>query len=86
MEAEIRVADRGLGIPEQARATMFEPGTSPSIGLDVIKQIAELHGGSIRAEDNPGGGTVFVIQLPIQVVKSEDDDTPIEEAVIIDEE
>lgn len=86
LEAEIRVADRGLGIPEQARATMFEPGTSPSIGLDVIKQIAELHGGSVRAEDNPGGGTVFVIQLPIQVVKSEDDDTPIEEAVIIDEE
>ena len=86
LEAEIRVADRGLGIPEQARATMFEPGTSPSIGLDVIKQIAELHGGSVRAENNPGGGTVFVIQLPIQVVKSEGDDTPIEEAVIIDEE
>ena len=86
LEAEIRVADRGLGIPEQARAYMFEPGASPDIRLDVVKQIAELHGGSVRAEDNPGGGTVFVIQLPIHVVKTESDDEPIEEAVIIDEE
>ena len=85
-EAEIRVADRGLGIPEQARAYMFEPGTSPNIGLDIIKQIAELHGGTVRAEDNPGGGTVFVVQLPINAIKTESDDIPIEDAVIIDEE
>ena len=85
-EAELRVADRGMGIPEGARARMFEPRTKPNIGLDVIKQIAELHGGSVRAEDNPGGGTVFIILLPVTVSAAKtDDDIPVEEAVVMEE-
>jgi signal transduction histidine kinase len=65
---------------------MFEPRTKPNIGLDVVKQIAELHGGSVRAEDNPGGGTVFIVLLPVTVSAAKtDDDTPIEEAVVMED-
>ena len=45
------------------------------IGLDHVKDIIDAHGGTIRIEDNPGGGTIFFINLPaqpeIEVVEAE---------------
>ena len=78
------VADNGIGIPEESRAHMFEPyigdgDDDKGIGLDVVKQIVDAHHGTIKADDNPGGGTVFTISLPIE-------DPDIEEAVIIEDE
>lgn len=77
--AEIRIADRGLGIPEGARDHLFE---ASDIGLDVVKQIVDLHNGKAFAEDNPEGGTIFVVQLPTGDVAN--DDIPIEDAVLMD--
>ena len=77
--AEIRVADRGVGIPEGVRAHMFE---TPAIGLNVVKQIADIHRGTVSAADNPDGGTVFILQLPTDEKMS--DDVPVEEAVLMD--
>ena len=78
------IADNGIGIPEESRAHMFEPyigggDDDEGIGLDVVKQIVDAHGGTIKAEDNPGGGTVFTITLPVE-------DPDIEEATIIEDE
>jgi signal transduction histidine kinase len=47
------------------------------IGLDRVKAIVDAHEGTIRIEDNPGGGTIFIITLP----PAEE----IEDAVLLDD-
>ena len=65
--------DRGIGIPVERRARMFEPyyqahpGTERSglgLGLYVSRRIVEQHGGTIRADFPADGGTRFVLSLP----------------------
>ena len=73
--AVIRVSDHGPGVPADQRERIFEPfyrlpGASErdggvGLGLALVKSIAERHGGSVRCEDNPGGGASFVVELPI---------------------
>ena len=75
--AVIRVSDHGPGVPADQRERIFEPfyrlpGASErdggvGLGLALVKSIAERHGGSVRCEDNPGGGASFVVELPIQL-------------------
>lgn len=77
----ILMADNGVGIPEEHKVHMFEPflgDESENLGLDKVKQIVDAHHGTIKADDNPGGGTVFTISLPIE-------NSDIEEAVIIED-
>ena len=64
------VADRGPGIPDAVKEKLFEPFFSTKsdgmgIGLNICRSIAEMHRGRLRAEDNPGGGTVFRLTLPV---------------------
>jgi signal transduction histidine kinase len=72
---EIRVADRGPGIPEEEQKHIFDPffrgkralqdqvhGTG--LGLNLAKQVVEAHGGTIRVESDPGRGAEFIIRLP----------------------
>ena len=47
------------------------------IGLDRVKAVVDAHEGTIRIQDNPGGGTIFIIVLP----PAEE----IEEAVLLDD-
>ncbi len=64
-DAQIQVADNGVGVPEQYKDTLFDPvPNSEGIGLDKVKAIVDAHHGTIRLEDNPGGGSIFVITLP----------------------
>jgi two-component system sensor kinase FixL len=61
---EVSVADTGQGIAEEITDRLFQPfvTTKPAgmgVGLSISKRIIESHGGQIRAEPNPGGGTVF---------------------------
>ena len=80
-KAVIQVADNGIGIRDEFKATAFEPMVgSEGIGLDRVKDIVVAHGGTIRLEDNPGGGTVFVITLPVEA------EVEVEEAVLMDDE
>ena len=81
--AEIRVADHGLGIPEEAIAHIFDADVDSGIGLDVIKRIVDFHRGSVHAEDNPGGGTIFIVQLPADNNPTVNE-IPIEDAVIVE--
>jgi signal transduction histidine kinase len=70
----IRVRDHGLGIAPEHRAHIFERfyqvHRDPSLagmglGLYVSREIVELHGGRIRAEFPPDGGSCFVVELPL---------------------
>lgn len=72
--AELRVCDRGPGVPEAYRERIFEaffrlPGHAEreggvGLGLSLVRQIAQRHGGQVRCEPRAGGGTCFVLVLP----------------------
>lgn len=72
---EIRVSDRGPGIPADEQEHIFEPffrgsravqdqihGTG--LGLSLVKKIVEAHGGNIRVKSEPMKGAEFIVWLP----------------------
>lgn len=68
---EIAVTDSGPGLPEHVLETLFSRFTSTKgsgggmgIGLSISKRIIEAHGGTLRAENQPGGGASFRFTLP----------------------
>ena len=70
---EIRVADTGPGLTRDAMAHAFEPfqrlgdrdtSTGVGLGLTVVKGLTEAMGGTVTAEDTPGGGLTLVVDLP----------------------
>ena len=67
---QVRIADRGPGIPREERDRVFEPfvrgegSTGTGLGLAIARAIVEAHGGSIRIGEEPGGGTAVVLELP----------------------
>lgn len=69
-QMQIRVIDRGPGIPLELRDKLFTPFYSTKaegmgIGLNICRSIIEFHRGRLWVENNPEGGTIFVISLPI---------------------
>lgn len=65
---EVSVRDTGPGIAPEIAAKLFQPfmTTKPQgmgVGLSISRTIVEAHGGRLRAEANPGGGTVFRLTL-----------------------
>jgi two-component system sensor histidine kinase KdpD len=72
-EIQIRVADRGMGIPAEDLAHIFDKFyrvqrpdhvTGTGLGLSIARGIVEAHGGCIWAENRPEGGAVIVVALP----------------------
>jgi signal transduction histidine kinase len=71
----VTVRDRGLGIPPESRARIFEHSyqahaqshqSGLGLGLYISRQIVELHGGRITAQFPTDGGTRMVVDLPLQ--------------------
>ena len=72
---DIRVSDRGPGIPETERERIFEPffrgeqtrasqvrGTG--LGLSLVKEAIQRHRGTVTVQNSPGGGALFTVHLP----------------------
>jgi two-component system, OmpR family, sensor histidine kinase KdpD len=71
---ELRVVDRGPGVPESERTGIFAPfqryGDSPrgngvGLGLAVSRGLTEAMDGTLDAEDTPGGGLTMCVRLPV---------------------
>ena len=67
----IAVRDYGTGIPPDGREQLFEPfyrqqtdGRGVGLGLYLVREIVQLHGGTVAIEDGERQGTTFVITLP----------------------
>lgn len=72
----ISVADNGKGISDEEKKHVFErfyqvngtemqPAGGSGIGLNLVKKFTELHGGQVEVRDNEGGGSVFIVDLPM---------------------
>ena len=67
---ELIVGDTGPGVPPGERAQIFEPLYSTKnfgvgLGLPIVRQIIELHGGEIEIAGEAGEGARFILQLPL---------------------
>ena len=71
--AALEVSDTGVGIPEDELPLIFErfhrtdssrADGGAGLGLSIARQIAESHGGEIRARSTPGEGSTFTLLLP----------------------
>ena len=71
---QIRVVDRGIGVPDVAKEQMFAPfrrigdtvrSDGVGLGLAVARGLTEAMDGVLSAEDTPGGGLTIVIDLPL---------------------
>jgi signal transduction histidine kinase len=73
--AQLSVCDRGPGVPDAQRERIFEPfyrlpghaeqAGGVGLGLSLVRQIAQAHQGAVRCEAREGGGTRFVLSLPL---------------------
>ncbi|HET9449851.1 MAG TPA: HAMP domain-containing sensor histidine kinase, partial [Aggregicoccus sp.] len=69
----LTVRDRGPGIPRESQGRIFgrferaaggEGKAGFGLGLYIVRQLVEAHGGHIRVESNPGEGASFIVELP----------------------
>jgi signal transduction histidine kinase len=74
--ARLEVEDRGPGIPTQERERIFgrfargsTQGLAPGLGLGLalVAEVVNWHGGTVEADDRAGGGSVFRIRLPLNL-------------------
>ncbi|MEM8925444.1 MAG: ATP-binding protein [Actinomycetota bacterium] len=74
-EVRITVADRGPGVPDEAKSAIFgmfvrgnsdldAPHGGTGLGLAITRGFVAAHGGRIWVEDRPGGGSVFHLAIP----------------------
>jgi signal transduction histidine kinase len=77
-DAVLAVTDQGMGIPMSARPRLFQRfyrapngvaqhSSGFGIGLYIAHKIVQMHGGTIRIEDDPWPGTTFTFSLPLHV-------------------
>jgi two-component system sensor histidine kinase HydH len=67
----VDVTDNGPGVPGEKRSAIFEPffttkTEGSGLGLWIVQQIATAHGGVVTVGDQPDGGAVFTLQLPLR--------------------
>ncbi|MFP5286736.1 MAG: two-component system sensor histidine kinase NtrB, partial [Thermoanaerobaculia bacterium] len=78
---ELAVEDRGPGLPPEMRERLFHPFATGrrggvGLGLALAHRIVTLHGGRIRLEDRPGGGTRALLTFPRDTIVTIGSETP----------
>ena len=79
------ISDTGYGINDEFKKVIFEPftraensttnkETGTGLGLAITKNIVDLMGGTISIESNPGKGTTFTVELPLNLTHEEEDE------------
>jgi signal transduction histidine kinase len=82
--AEVRMLDRGSGVPRGSEEKVFEKfyrahdslssGVQGSgLGLTIARQIARAHGGDVVYEPRDGGGSCFILRLPLKPIETTDE-------------
>jgi signal transduction histidine kinase/DNA-binding response OmpR family regulator len=71
----LAVMDTGPGVPLALQARIFEPffttkpvGIGTGLGLSLCRGIIERHGGTITVSSQPGQGTIFCVELPVEAI------------------
>lgn len=72
---EVRIADNGVGISADLRDKIFDPfysskRTGTGLGLALVQQIVQEHGGAVRCASTEGEGAEFILLLPIRPAQS----------------
>jgi signal transduction histidine kinase len=75
----LEIADSGPGIPTDLRDAMFEPyrraggraERGHGLGLAIVRELVELHGGAVTIGDAPEGGALLVLELPRAAARAE---------------
>jgi CheY-like chemotaxis protein/anti-sigma regulatory factor (Ser/Thr protein kinase) len=94
---ELRVTDPGVGNPEQARASLFQryqriegSRAGTGLGLMIVREIVEAHGGDVGVSSVPGEGSSFWLRLPAGAVRASsaqvlvvDDDDDLRETIAL---
>jgi signal transduction histidine kinase len=72
-EVGVRVEDRGEGMDEETRRRVFErfyraesaaATAGTGLGMSIVKEIVDIHGGRVEIESAPGAGTAVTLWLP----------------------
>jgi len=76
-QLSIEVVDNGLSIPASEQEKIFEPFYRGSqgrrivegmgLGLSIAREIISAHGGEIKVESQPEGGSSFILQIPVEI-------------------
>jgi len=76
----LSVRDTGTGLSPEAQQRIFTPffttkpaGKGTGLGLSVSQRIVKQHGGDVRAESEPGRGTVFLVRIPLALPRGAGD-------------
>src|SRR6185503_4803335 len=75
VELQLRVSDTGRGIPADVLPTLFQryaraperqsPVAGTGLGLMIVREIVEAHGGAVDVESKEGQGSTFIARLPV---------------------
>ena len=68
--AEVRIEDRGTGIPVELLDEIWNPDVTTKsrgtgLGVGIVRQVVTHHDGEVAASNRPGGGACFVVRLPL---------------------
>jgi CheY-like chemotaxis protein len=81
-EIELRVADTGRGIPPEVVPVLFQryvraperdaPTGGTGLGLMIVREIVEAHGGRVEVKSQVGAGSTFTVRLPVAALRPSD--------------